>query len=149
MYPRISCELAVDSGGSAKQTLRTAVLCSMSANSCSHIYNFLRDNQNRFKCSLLQIVPRLKKCTCALVHLNTGTPSGPDDINSIVQFCPCTGQHYFHHTSDLLRLSWHEVLQCHPQAFWKQNTSYPRPGRNVTPWYQGRVGAKRLVHTWC
>lgn len=37
-----------------------------------------------------------------IIHLSIGILSGSDHdhITPIDQFCPCTGQHYFHHTSD-------------------------------------------------
>jgi len=39
---------------------------------------------------------------CALVHLNKGTPSGPNHMKLIVQFCPRTGEHVGRHTLGLL-----------------------------------------------
>lgn len=37
---------------------------------------------------------------CALAHPNMGTRKVPDHMQSIVQFCPCTGLHSFRHTLD-------------------------------------------------
>jgi hypothetical protein len=43
-------------------------------------------------CSVLQIVPSLKKCMCTSFDFNSGPLSGPDHIKLIDQCCLCTGQ---------------------------------------------------------
>ena len=37
-------------------------------------------------------------CMCTFVHLTMRSPSGPDHIKLIHQFCPCRDQHSFCHT---------------------------------------------------
>jgi hypothetical protein len=54
----------------------------------------LHDNKTE-TCTSSRIVPQLQKAMWALVHLNTGSPTGSNHITLIVQSCLCTSQHSF------------------------------------------------------
>jgi len=49
-----------------------------------------------FFCKLFR---KYKNVVGTLVYLSREISSGPDHIKSIKQFCPCTSQQYFQHTS--------------------------------------------------
>jgi hypothetical protein len=52
----------------------------------------------------------VEKFTSAVVYFNAGTPSGPDHIKSMVQFCSGTGRHTFRYTCRFLILPFQEGL---------------------------------------
>ena len=58
--------------------------------------------------------PVIQKVYVYSALLNMRTPSGPDHLELIFQFCPCMGQHSFHHASNCF--DYHGTMfQCHAQ----------------------------------